>query len=185
MWSLRVTSLAQRARRRSGWRAARGFDKKCQKTENNVYSWQCTIRRFTVMHYTVRSWNKLLGANTNKLKSSNSLCYRAKSKHLEADSATGSWTCDNWIPVVLLDEDMVIRDPVNEVQFRDEEANTRIVLNAWHAGRNDSVMHSDTLTMTLMFLSYCLVIAKTSFWNGATRKRGEAWTFYATRPRQC
>ena len=58
---------------------------------------------------------------------------------------------------------MVIRDPVNEVQFRDEEANTRIVLNAWHAGRNDSVMHSDTLTMTPMFLSYCLLIAKTSF----------------------
>ena len=58
---------------------------------------------------------------------------------------------------------MVIRDPVNEVQFRDEEANTRIVLNAWHAVRNDSVMHSDTLTLTLMFLSYCLLIAKTSF----------------------
>ena len=44
------------------------------------------------MHYTVKSWNELLSANTNKLKSSNSLYHRAKPKHLEADSATGSWT---------------------------------------------------------------------------------------------
>ena len=42
------------------------------------------------MHYTVTSWNELLSANTDKLKSSNSLCHRAKPKHLEADSATGS-----------------------------------------------------------------------------------------------
>ena len=43
MWSLRVTKFAQHARRRSGWRVARGVDKKCQKTENNIYRWQCTI----------------------------------------------------------------------------------------------------------------------------------------------
>ena len=30
------------------------------------------------MHYTVKSWNELLSANTNKLKSSNSSCHRAK-----------------------------------------------------------------------------------------------------------
>ena len=28
------------------------------------------------MHYAVKSWNELLSANTNKLKSSNSLCHR-------------------------------------------------------------------------------------------------------------
>ena len=44
------------------------------------------------MHYAVKSWNELLSANTNKLKSSNSLYHMAKPKHLEADSATGSWT---------------------------------------------------------------------------------------------
>ena len=44
---------------------------------------------------------------------------------------------------------MVIRDPVPEVQFRDEEADTPIVLHARHARRNDSVMHSDTVTLRL------------------------------------
>ena len=44
------------------------------------------------MHYAVKSWNELLSAYTNKLKSSNSLRHRAKPKYLEADSATGSWT---------------------------------------------------------------------------------------------
>ena len=82
MWSLRTTNFGQQARRRSGWRVARGVDQKCQNTENNVYQ----------MHYTVKSWNELLSANTNKLKSSNSLCHRAKPKYLEADSETGSWT---------------------------------------------------------------------------------------------
>ena len=38
----------------------------------------------------------------------------------------------------------MIRDPVPEVQFRDEEADTRIVLHARHARRNDSLLHSDT-----------------------------------------
>ena len=41
---------------------------------------------------------------------------------------------------------MVIRDPVPEVQFRDEEADTRIVLHARHARKKEGVMHSDTLT---------------------------------------
>ena len=41
---------------------------------------------------------------------------------------------------------MVTRDPVPEVQFRDEEADTRIVLYNWLARGNDSVMHSYTLT---------------------------------------
>ena len=44
------------------------------------------------MHYAVKSWNELLSATRYKLKSSNSLCHREKPKHLEADSATGSWT---------------------------------------------------------------------------------------------
>ena len=44
------------------------------------------------MHYAVKSWNELLSANKNKLKSSNSSCLSAKPKHLEADWATGSWT---------------------------------------------------------------------------------------------
>ena len=44
------------------------------------------------MHYAAKSWNELLSANTDKLKSANSLCHRAKLKHLEAYSATGSWT---------------------------------------------------------------------------------------------
>ena len=45
---------------------------------------------------------------------------------------------------------MVTRDPVSEVQFRDEEADKRIVLYAWLARGNDSVMHSYTLTLRLM-----------------------------------
>ena len=45
---------------------------------------------------------------------------------------------------------MVTRDPVSEVQFRDEEADKRIVLYARLARGNDSVMHSYTLTLRLM-----------------------------------
>ena len=85
------------------------------------------------------------------LKLSNSLCHRAKPKHLEAEWATGSWTCDNRRPVER--RYMVIRDAVPEVQFHYEEADRRIVLHARHARRNDSVMHSDTLTLRLMSLS--------------------------------
>ena len=55
MWSLRVTNFARQVRRRSGWRVARGVHQKCQKTEKNVYRWQCTIQGFTAMHYTVKS----------------------------------------------------------------------------------------------------------------------------------
>ena len=40
--------------------------------------------------YTVKSWKEPISANTNKLKSSNSLRHRASPKHLEANSATGS-----------------------------------------------------------------------------------------------
>ena len=40
--------------------------------------------------YTVKSWKEPMSANTNKLKSSNSLRHRASPKHLEANSATGS-----------------------------------------------------------------------------------------------
>ena len=47
----------------------------------------------------------------------------------------------------------MIRDPVSEVQFGDEEAKTRIVVHARYARRNDSLMHSDTLTLRLMSLS--------------------------------
>ena len=56
---------------------------------------------------------------------------------------------------------MMIRDTVPEVQLGYEEADTRIVLHALHACRNDSVMHSDTLTLSLMSLSYSLLKAKT------------------------
>ena len=45
---------------------------------------------------------------------------------------------------------MVTRDPVSEVQFRDEEADKRIVLYARLARGNDSVKHSYTLTLRLM-----------------------------------
>ena len=45
---------------------------------------------------------------------------------------------------------MVTRDPVSEVQFRDEEADKRIVLYVRLARGNDSVMHSYTLTLRLM-----------------------------------
>ena len=45
---------------------------------------------------------------------------------------------------------MVTRDQVSEVQFRDEEADKRIVLYAQLARGNDSVMHSYTLTLRLM-----------------------------------
>ena len=58
---------------------------------------------------------------------------------------------------------MVIRDPVPEVQFRDEKTDTCIVLYCRHARRNDSLMHSDTLILRLMSLSYCLLIAKLDF----------------------
>ena len=36
---------------------------------------------------------------------------------------------------------VVTDDPAPEVQLSDEEADTRVVLHAWHARRNDSVMH--------------------------------------------
>ena len=72
-------------------------------------------------------------------------------------SRLGNWImdspCDNRRPVGRLDADTVIRDPVPEVQFCEEEAETRIALHARHARRNDSVMHSDTLTLRLMSLS--------------------------------
>ena len=54
----------------------------------------------------------------------------------------------------------MIGDPVPEVQFSDEEADATIFLHARRAGTNDSVMHFDTLTLRLMYLSYCLLIAK-------------------------
>ena len=72
-------------------------------------------------------------------------------------SRLGNWImdspCDNRRPVGRLDVDTVVRDPVSEVLFHDEEAETRTVLHARHARRNDSVMHSDTLTLRLMSLS--------------------------------
>ena len=135
---------------------------------------------------TVKSWDELLSANTNKLKSSNSLSHRAKPKRLEVDSATGSWTSDNRRPVRRLDRQIHgDQRPVPGGQFRYEEADTRIVLHTWYARRNDSVMHCDTLTLTLMSLSYCLLITKTWLWKGETWKREESRTFYTNRPRQC
>ena len=35
------------------------------------------------MHYTLKPWNELLSANTNKLKSSNSSCHRAKLTYVQ------------------------------------------------------------------------------------------------------
>ena len=55
---------------------------------------------------------------------------------------------------------MVIRDPVTKRLIR-------VFLYAQHACRNDSVMHSATLTLTLtlthMSLAYYLLMAKTRF----------------------
>ena len=59
---------------------------------------------------------------------------------------------------------MVIRDPVPEVQFRDEEADTPIVLHARHARRNDSVMHSDTVTLRLWVMQDEMEQKLTSVW---------------------
>ena len=78
-----------------------------------------------------------------------------------------------------------MRDPVPEVQFRDEEAGTRIVLHARHARRNDSVLHSDTLTLTNVFV-LLLAHSKNLFSKRCYMKKGRgAKTFYATRPRRC
>ena len=172
MWSLTVTSFVQQVRRRSVFRVAWGVDQKCQKTENNVYLWQCA--RLGLV-YTVKSWNEPISTNTNKLKSSNSLCHRVKPKHLEADSPR-NWIMDVWQP-------RMIDDPAPEVQLSDEEADTRVVLHVWHARRNDSVMHTNTLSLRLMSLTNNLLLAKTWLWKYATWKREEARTFYATRPR--
>ena len=92
IWSLRVTNFAQHARRRSDWRVERSVDQKCQKTENNVYRWQCTIIGIYCDALCCEVMEQAASANTNKLKSANSLCHRVKPKHLEADLATGSWT---------------------------------------------------------------------------------------------
>ena len=51
---------------------------------------------------------------------------------------------------------MVIRDPVTKRLIR-------VFLYAQHACRNDSVMHSATLTLTQMSLAYYLLMAKTRF----------------------
>ena len=61
---------------------------------------------------------------------------------------------------------MVIRDPVPEVQFRDEleEADTPIVLHARHARRNYSVMHSDTVTLRLWVMQDEMEQKLTSVW---------------------
>ena len=47
----------------------------------------------------------------------------------------------------------MVRDPFPEVQFSDEEAETYIFLHVRHARRNEGVMHSDTLTLTMISLS--------------------------------
>ena len=67
-------------------------------TSDSVHDWDL------LPVYTVKSWNKPINANTNKLRSSNSWGHRVKPKHLEADSATGSWTYDNRRPVGRLDK---------------------------------------------------------------------------------
>ena len=118
------------------------------------------------MLYTVKSWNELLSDNTNKLKSSNSLGHRAKPKNLEAEKRTRQ--LNHGLPVLQSKTSranrrrhMVIRDPIPEVQFCDGEVDTRIVLHACYARKNDSVMHADSLTLRLISLSYYLLIAKT------------------------
>ena len=97
MWSLRVTSFAQQARKRS-------VHQKCQR-QKIMSTFDSVQDRDLLPVYTVKSRNEPISANTNRLKSSNSLCHRAKPKHLEADAATGSWTCDNQRPVGRLDAD--------------------------------------------------------------------------------
>ena len=59
---------------------------------------------------------------------------------------------------------IVIGDPVPEVQFSDEEADTTIVLHARHARRNDSVMHSDTVTLRLWVMQDEMEQKLTSVW---------------------
>ena len=72
--------------------------------------------------------------------------------------------CDNRRPVGRLDADTVIRDPVPEVQFCEEEAETRIALHARHARRNESVMHSDTVTLRLWVMQDEMEQKLTSVW---------------------
>ena len=55
----------------------------------------------------------------------------------------------------------VIGDPVPEVQFSDEEADSRIVLHARHARRNDSDVLSDVFLLLLAHIKYLT-------WLGAT-----------------
>ena len=75
-------------------------------------------------------------------------------------SRLGNWImdspCDNLRPVGRLQADTVIRDPVSEVQFRDEKAETRLVLHARHARRNDvqcdALWYTDTETDVLLLM---------------------------------
>ena len=72
MWSLRVTNFAQQVRRRSGWRVARGEKRlKIMSTADSVQ--YRDLPRCTIL-WSHRTSCNTASPNTNKLKSSNSLC---------------------------------------------------------------------------------------------------------------
>ena len=92
-------------------------------------------------------------------------------------SRLGNWImnspCDNWRPVGRLEADTW--GP--ETQFLSYSSVTKRLIRVLFCIFG---MHSDTLTLRLVSLSYCLLIANTWLWKGATWKREEARTLYAT-----
>ena len=133
----------------AGYRSCRSPLEQCSMWSLRVTNVAQQVRRRS-------GWRVARGVDQKCQKTENNVKFlvpdTAKLKHLQADSATGSWT-----PVWPLKTSrattgrhMVTRDPVSEVQFRDEEADKRIVLYARLARGNDSVMHSYTLTLRLM-----------------------------------
>ena len=115
------------------------------------------------MHYTVKSWNELLSA-TAQLKLSNYSCHGGKIESFR--SRLSNWMMDVWQPKTSRATTrwhMVIRNPVPEVHFRDEEADTRIVLHACSACAEewlcDALWYTDTNTDVFVLL---LAHSKTS-----------------------
>ena len=75
-------------------------------------------------------------------------------------SRLGKWIVDVWQPKTsraTRRRHIVIRDPVPEVQFSDEEADTRIALHAWPASRRqcDALWYTDTDTGVFVLLLAC------------------------------
>ena len=106
--------------------------------------------------YTVNTWSELLSVTTNKPKLWNYSCHRAKPKHLEADSATGSCGCDNRRPVLATGRSNTVRPcSWGTVQSR----------RGWYAYGSPYLSCTQEsrawfTLMKLMSLSYFLLIAK-------------------------